>query len=119
MAIAGVDIYAAAFLTPLGVVLYIAHGGLKASILAAWAHVAIIYACLCLFMFNVYGGGNEDLDSISTVHPAPLPMLRGSSERTTCQLCTGVVARQHNQQCKQWPLTGGCGRMTAGQQHGK
>jgi urea-proton symporter len=72
---AGVNIYAAAFLTPVGVVLYIAHGGLKASILAAWTHVTIVYACLCLFMFNVYGGGNEDLGSIAKVRPLRTPRV--------------------------------------------
>jgi hypothetical protein len=61
-----VNIYAAAFLIPVGVMLYIAHGGLKASILSAWAHVAVIYFSLCLFMFTVYFG-SSDLGSISKV----------------------------------------------------
>ena len=42
----GVNIYAAAFLIPVGVMFYTAHGGLKATYIAAWAHVAVIYIAL-------------------------------------------------------------------------
>jgi len=53
-ALSGVDLYTAAFLIPMGVVVYTAHGGLKATFIASWAHVAIIYIALCIFMFKVY-----------------------------------------------------------------
>ena len=35
-----VNIYAGAFLIPVGVMLYTAHGGLKATYLASWGHGA-------------------------------------------------------------------------------
>lgn len=35
-ALTGVNLYAAAFLIPVGVMLYTAHGGLKATFIAAW-----------------------------------------------------------------------------------
>jgi hypothetical protein len=35
-ALTGVNIYAGAFLIPVGVMLYTAHGGLKATFIAAW-----------------------------------------------------------------------------------
>lgn len=53
-ALSGVDLYAAAFLIPVSVILYTAHGGLKATFVASWAHVGIIYIALCIFMFEVY-----------------------------------------------------------------
>lgn len=53
-ALSGVNVYAAAFLIPMGVVFYTAQGGLKATFIASWAHVAIIYVALCIFMFMVY-----------------------------------------------------------------
>ena len=53
-ALSGVDLTAAAFLIPFGVTLYTAQGGLKATFIASWAHVAIIYIALCIFMFQIY-----------------------------------------------------------------
>lgn len=44
--LAGVNVYAAAFLIPIGVMFYTAQGGLKATFIASWAHVAIIYIAL-------------------------------------------------------------------------
>lgn len=54
-ALSGVDVYAAAFIIPFGVVLYTAHGGLKATFIASWAHVGIIMIAMCIFMFEIYG----------------------------------------------------------------
>ncbi len=56
---AGVNVYAAAFLIPVGVAFYTAHGGLRATFIASWSHVAIIYIALCIFMFMVYGTAPE------------------------------------------------------------
>jgi len=53
-ALSGVDLTAAAFLIPFGVTLYTAQGGLMATFMASWAHVAIIYIALCIFMFIIY-----------------------------------------------------------------
>lgn len=39
-ALTGVNIYAGAFLIPVGVMLYTAHGGLKATFIAAWGETA-------------------------------------------------------------------------------
>ena len=47
------DLTAAAFLIPFGVTLYTAQGGLMATFMASWAHVAIIYIALCIFMFII------------------------------------------------------------------
>ncbi|KAL6756843.1 hypothetical protein V8C86DRAFT_1810197 [Haematococcus lacustris] len=66
-ALSGVDIYAAAFLIPVGVSFYTAHGGLRACFLAAWLHVAIIYIALCIFMFLIYGT-SPDLGSAGVVY---------------------------------------------------
>ena len=53
-ALSGVDLSAAAFLIPMGVTIYTAQGGLMATFIASWAHVAIIYIALCIFMFQIY-----------------------------------------------------------------
>lgn len=53
-ALTGVNIYAGAFLIPVGVMLYTAHGGLKATFIAAWGHVAVIYIALVIFAFMIY-----------------------------------------------------------------
>ena len=65
-ALSGVDLYAAAFLIPIGVALYTAQGGLRACLLASWGHVVIIYIALCIFMFLVYGS-HPDLGSPAVV----------------------------------------------------
>jgi len=61
--------YAAAFLIPVGVMLYTAHGGLKATFIAAWGHVAVIYIALCIFAFLIYAAPSSatPLGSISKV----------------------------------------------------
>eukprot|EP00879_Flechtneria_rotunda_P033571 GHRR01037196.1.p3 GENE.GHRR01037196.1~~GHRR01037196.1.p3 ORF type:complete len:129 (+),score=21.02 GHRR01037196.1:1125-1511(+) len=67
-ALTGVNIYAGAFLIPVGVMLYTAHGGLKATFIAAWGHVAVIYIALCTFAFLIYAAPNSPLGSISKVY---------------------------------------------------
>lgn len=69
-ALTGVNIYAGAFLIPVGVMLYTAHGGLKATFIAAWGHVAVIYIALCTFAFLIYASPNSKvgLGSISQVY---------------------------------------------------
>lgn len=80
-ALTGVNIYAGAFLIPVGVMLYTAHGGLKATYIAAWGHVAIIYIALVAFTFLIYATPNsnvglgsipkvyENLQKIASVRP--------------------------------------------------
>lgn len=50
--------------------LYTAHGGLKATFIASWGHVAVIYIALCTFAFLIYAapGGASPLGSISQVY---------------------------------------------------
>eukprot|EP01024_Parvocaulis_polyphysoides_P012609 TRINITY_DN145_c0_g1_i8.p1 TRINITY_DN145_c0_g1~~TRINITY_DN145_c0_g1_i8.p1 ORF type:complete len:670 (-),score=124.97 TRINITY_DN145_c0_g1_i8:1431-3440(-) len=66
-ALTGMNIYAAAFLIPIGVIVYTAAGGLKATFIASYIHTAIIYVVLCIFMFQVYAT-NDTLGSITTVY---------------------------------------------------
>lgn len=65
-ALTGVDLYAASFLIPIGVVVYTAMGGLRASFISAWSHVAVIYIALCIFSLDIYGA-HEDLGSPAKV----------------------------------------------------
>eukprot|EP00878_Enallax_costatus_P017535 GHUV01018420.1.p1 GENE.GHUV01018420.1~~GHUV01018420.1.p1 ORF type:complete len:502 (+),score=164.21 GHUV01018420.1:1083-2588(+) len=67
-ALTGVNLYAGAFLIPVGVMLYTAHGGLKATFIASWGHVAVIYIALCTFAFLIYAAPNSPLGSISKVY---------------------------------------------------
>jgi Na+/proline symporter len=63
-----VNLYAAAFLIPVGVMFYTAHGGLKACFIAAWAHVAVIYIALITFSFMIYASPTSSLGSIPLVY---------------------------------------------------
>ncbi|GBF99241.1 urea-proton symporter-like [Raphidocelis subcapitata] len=69
-ALTGVNIYAGAFLIPIGVMLYTAHGGLKATYIAAWGHVAVIYIALVIFAFMIYAAPSSPvgLGSIDKVY---------------------------------------------------
>ncbi|KAI8468533.1 MAG: urea active transporter [Monoraphidium minutum] len=69
-ALTGVNIYAGAFLIPVGVMLYTAHGGLKATYMAAWGHTSIIYIALLIFSFMIFATPNSHvgLGSISKVY---------------------------------------------------
>ncbi|CAK0787068.1 hypothetical protein CVIRNUC_010284 [Coccomyxa viridis] len=50
----GMNIYAAAMLIPIGIILYTVAGGLKATFISSYVHTVIIYVVLCLFSFMVY-----------------------------------------------------------------
>jgi Na+/proline symporter len=58
-ALTGVNIYAAAFLIPISVVFYTAHGGLLATFVASWSHVAVIYIAMLIFIWKVYAGPSD------------------------------------------------------------
>lgn len=45
---------AASFLIPVGVIIYTAFGGLKATFLSFYIHAVIVFAALCLFTLEVY-----------------------------------------------------------------
>ncbi|KAH7430303.1 hypothetical protein KP509_09G092500 [Ceratopteris richardii] len=66
-ALTGMDIYAASFLIPIGVVVYTLAGGLKATFLASYIHSVIVHVVLVIFIFLVYSS-NSKLGSPSTVY---------------------------------------------------
>jgi SSS family transporter len=66
-ALTGVNIYAAAFLIPVGVIIYTAAGGLKATFIASYVHTGIIYIVLLIFVFMVYAT-HDDLGSPAIVY---------------------------------------------------
>eukprot|EP00803_Ostreobium_quekettii_P003267 evm.model.scf_1162.4 EVM.evm.TU.scf_1162.4 scf_1162:26896-29628(+) len=66
-ALTGVDLNAAAFLIPIGVILYTAAGGLKATFLASYIHTSIIFIALCIFTFQIYAH-SDDLGSPGKVY---------------------------------------------------
>jgi len=66
-ALTGVHLNAAAFLIPIGVILYTAAGGLKATFLASYIHTSIIFIALCIFTFQIYAH-SDDLGSPGEVY---------------------------------------------------
>ncbi|KAK9985135.1 hypothetical protein SO802_034660 [Lithocarpus litseifolius] len=58
-ALTGVNIYAASFLIPLGVIVYTLAGGLKATFLASYIHSVIVHVVLVVFVYLVYTGSGE------------------------------------------------------------
>ncbi|KAF2308882.1 hypothetical protein GH714_022719 [Hevea brasiliensis] len=58
-ALTGVNIYAASFLIPLGVIVYTLAGGLKATFLASYIHSVIVHAVLVIFVYLVYTASSE------------------------------------------------------------
>ena len=53
-ALTGMNLYAAAFLIPVGVIMYTAHGGLKATFMSTYLHTVVVFVALCLFCLEVY-----------------------------------------------------------------
>ncbi|KAF5198293.1 Urea-proton symporter dur3 [Thalictrum thalictroides] len=53
-ALTGVNIYAASFLIPLGVIVYTLAGGLKATFLASYIHSVVVHLVLVIFVYLVY-----------------------------------------------------------------
>ncbi|BFG30786.1 hypothetical protein CerSpe_170600 [Prunus speciosa] len=58
-ALTGVNIYAASFLIPLGVIVYTVAGGLKATFLASYIHSVIVHVVLVIFVYLVYIASSE------------------------------------------------------------
>lgn len=58
-ALTGVNIYAASFLIPLGVVVYTLAGGLKATFLASYLHSLVVHVVLMIFLYLVYTSSSE------------------------------------------------------------
>ncbi|XP_042503528.1 urea-proton symporter DUR3-like [Macadamia integrifolia] len=58
-ALTGVNVYAASFLIPLGVMVYTLAGGLKATFLASYIHSVIVHVILVIFVYLVYTASSE------------------------------------------------------------
>ncbi|KAL8239006.1 hypothetical protein R6Q59_015573 [Mikania micrantha] len=80
-ALTGVNIYAASFLIPLGVIVYTLAGGLKATFLASYIHSVIVHAVLVIFVYLVYTTSNK-LGSPSAVYKR---LVEVSSQSRICQ----------------------------------
>ena len=79
-ALTGMNVYAASFLIPVGVILYTLAGGLKATFLASYIHTAVIFVCLVIFVVITYmtdadlGSPTKVYDglvTVATVFPVP------------------------------------------------
>ncbi|KAI4314577.1 hypothetical protein L6164_027469 [Bauhinia variegata] len=90
-ALTGVNIYAASFLIPLGVIVYTLAGGLKATFLASYIHSAIVHLVLMVFVYLVYTASSE-LGSPSVIYNR---LVEVASKSRTCQVPTS----HHDQSC--------------------
>ncbi|KAG9452842.1 hypothetical protein H6P81_005746 [Aristolochia fimbriata] len=79
-ALTGVNIYAASFLIPLGVIVYTLAGGLKATLLASYIHSVIVHVVLVIFVYLVYTASSE-LGSPRVVYKR---LLQVSSSKRMC-----------------------------------
>ena len=66
-ALTNINIYAASMLIPVGVILYTAAGGLKATFMASYIHTGILYIALLIFTFKIYASTEPGLGSPSKV----------------------------------------------------
>ncbi|KAF1001598.1 urea-proton symporter DUR3 [Apium graveolens] len=80
-ALTGVNIYAASFLIPLGVIVYTLAGGLKATFLASYIHSVIVHVVLVIFVYLVYTTSSE-LGSPGAVYRR---IMEVSSKSRICQ----------------------------------
>ncbi|KAG6596689.1 Urea-proton symporter DUR3, partial [Cucurbita argyrosperma subsp. sororia] len=80
-ALTGVNIFAASFLIPLGVIVYTLAGGLKATFLASYIHSVIVHVILVIFVFLVYTSSSQ-LGSPSVVYDH---LMEVASKARMCQ----------------------------------
>jgi len=66
-ALTGMNLYAACMLIPVGVILYTAVGGLKATFMASCINSWYVLVMLCLFSLSVYASGDAVLGSPAKV----------------------------------------------------
>ncbi|CAG8629731.1 8933_t:CDS:2, partial [Ambispora leptoticha] len=66
-AITGMNVIAACFLLPLGVIIYTLFGGLKATFLTDYVHTTVIFVIILSFVFTVYAT-NETIGSPSKMY---------------------------------------------------
>ncbi|KAB2632099.1 urea-proton symporter DUR3-like [Pyrus ussuriensis x Pyrus communis] len=90
-ALTGVNIYAASFLIPLGVIVYTLAGGLKATFLASYIHSVIVHVVLVIFVYLVYTASSE-LGSPSIVYNR---LVEVASKSRICQ----EPVSHHGQSC--------------------
>ena len=50
-------------LIPAGVIIYTAHGGLKATYMSSYLHTIVIYVALCLFALEIYANPSTGMGS--------------------------------------------------------
>ncbi|RUS20158.1 Sodium/solute symporter [Endogone sp. FLAS-F59071] len=76
----GMNVIAACFLLPLGVIVYTLFGGLKATFLTDYVHTTVIFIIILSFVFTVYGSSDfigspskmyDLLTAASAAHPVP------------------------------------------------
>jgi SSS family transporter len=63
----GMNTYACCMLLPVGVILYTAFGGIKATFLMDFTHTAIIFIIILIFVFTVYAT-NDKIGSIDNMY---------------------------------------------------
>ncbi|KAF9617393.1 hypothetical protein IFM89_036314 [Coptis chinensis] len=80
-ALTGVNIYAASFLIPLGVIVYTLAGGLKATFLASYIHSVVVHLVLVIFVYLVYTSSSK-LGSPRVVYDR---LLEVASKSRICQ----------------------------------
>lgn len=78
-ALTGVNIYAASFLIPLGVIVYTLAGGLKATFLASYIHSVIVHVVLVIFVYLAYVVSDQ-LGSPSMIYNRLLELASKSRE---------------------------------------
>ncbi|KAL2864061.1 sodium:solute symporter family protein [Aspergillus lucknowensis] len=66
-ALTGMNVYAAVFLIPLGVCIYVVLGGLRATFLCDYSHTIIVMLIILYFMFDVYTT-NDSIGSPSRMY---------------------------------------------------
>ncbi|EFN55634.1 hypothetical protein CHLNCDRAFT_133809 [Chlorella variabilis] len=79
-ALTGMNLYAASMLIPVGVIMYTAHGGLKATFMSTYLHTVVVFIALCLFAFEIYAMPKTGLGSPATVweHLTDIATLGGA-----------------------------------------
>ncbi|XP_074582563.1 urea-proton symporter DUR3 [Curcuma longa] len=80
-ALTGMNIYAASFLIPLGVIVYTLAGGLKATFLASYIHSVVVHVVLVIFVYLVYTASSH-LGSPKTVYNH---LIEVASKSRVCQ----------------------------------
>ncbi|EMS63712.1 putative urea active transporter 1 [Triticum urartu] len=85
-ALTGVNVYAASFLIPLGVIVYTLAGGLKATFLASYIHSVVVHAVLLVFVFLVYTSSSS-LGSPKVVYERLLVVASAARD------CSGDLSR--------------------------